>query len=74
MKAYGSSFAFMSDSADHHLCIFLEMRRKFDAGEDPLDAESQQGGGHPFHRGWNSWQEFDPFSSGGPFQFKFHFN
>uniref|UniRef100_A0A1W7RHV6 DnaJ homolog subfamily C member 3 n=1 Tax=Agkistrodon contortrix contortrix TaxID=8713 RepID=A0A1W7RHV6_AGKCO len=51
-----------------------EMRKKFDAGEDPLDAESQQGGGHPFHRSWNSWQGFDPFSSGGPFQFKFHFN
>uniref|UniRef100_A0A8C6VGI4 DnaJ homolog subfamily C member 3 n=1 Tax=Naja naja TaxID=35670 RepID=A0A8C6VGI4_NAJNA len=51
-----------------------EMRSKFDAGEDPLDAESQQGGGHPFHRSWNSWQGFDPFSSGGPFQFKFHFN
>nr|XP_056717871.1 dnaJ homolog subfamily C member 3 [Euleptes europaea] len=51
-----------------------EMRRKFDAGEDPLDAESQQGGGNPFHRGWNSWQGFDPFSSGGPFKFKFHFS
>ncbi|XP_044293715.1 dnaJ homolog subfamily C member 3 isoform X2 [Varanus komodoensis] len=51
-----------------------EMRKKFDAGEDPLDAESQQGGGNPFHRGWNSWQSFDPFSSGGPFKFKFHFN
>nr|XP_060625469.1 dnaJ homolog subfamily C member 3 [Anolis sagrei ordinatus] len=51
-----------------------DMRRKFDAGEDPLDAESQQGGGNPFHRGWNSWQGFDPFSSGGPFKFKFHFN
>ncbi|XP_077200015.1 dnaJ homolog subfamily C member 3 [Paroedura picta] len=50
-----------------------EMRRKFDAGEDPLDAESQQGGGNPF-RGWNSWQGFDPFSSGGPFKFKFHFS
>ncbi|KAJ6660879.1 hypothetical protein lerEdw1_017036 [Lerista edwardsae] len=51
-----------------------EMRSKFDAGEDPLDAESQQGGGNPFHRSWNSWQGFDPFSSGGPFKFKFHFN
>ncbi|XP_062982126.1 dnaJ homolog subfamily C member 3 [Elgaria multicarinata webbii] len=51
-----------------------EMRRKFDEGEDPLDAESQQGGGNPFHRSWNSWQGFDPFSSGGPFKFKFHFN
>ncbi|XP_074839210.1 dnaJ homolog subfamily C member 3 [Carettochelys insculpta] len=51
-----------------------EMRRKFDAGEDPLDAENQQGGGNPFHRTWNTWQGFNPFSSGGPFQFKFHFN
>ncbi|XP_006879687.1 PREDICTED: dnaJ homolog subfamily C member 3 [Elephantulus edwardii] len=52
-----------------------EMRKKFDDGEDPLDAESQQGGGgNPFHRSWNSWQGFNPFTSGGPFQFKFHFN
>uniref|UniRef100_A0A7N5JQX0 DnaJ homolog subfamily C member 3 n=1 Tax=Ailuropoda melanoleuca TaxID=9646 RepID=A0A7N5JQX0_AILME len=52
-----------------------EMRKKFDDGEDPLDAESQQGGGgSPFHRSWNSWQGFNPFSSGGPFRFKFHFN
>ncbi|XP_048350956.1 dnaJ homolog subfamily C member 3 isoform X2 [Sphaerodactylus townsendi] len=51
-----------------------EMRRKFDAGEDPLDAESQQNGGNPFHGGWNTWQGFDPFSSGGPFKFKFHFS
>ncbi|KAJ7319902.1 hypothetical protein JRQ81_019413 [Phrynocephalus forsythii] len=51
-----------------------EMRRKFDGGEDPLDAESQQGGGHPFERGWHAWQGFDPFSSGGPFKFKFHFS
>jgi len=51
------------------------MRRKFDAGEDPLDAESQQGGGNPFHRNWNTWQGFNPFGSGGgPFTFKFHFS
>lgn len=57
------------------LVSFLEMRKKFDDGEDPLDAESQQGGGgNPFHRSWNSWQGFNPFSSGGPFRFKFHFN
>ena len=44
------------------------MRQKFDNGEDPLDPESQQGGGggHPFHG--------HPFGGGGPFQFKFHFN
>ncbi len=46
------------------------MRQKFDNGEDPLDPESQQNGGHghPFHG--------HPFGGGGggPFQFKFHFN
>ncbi|XP_063809098.1 dnaJ homolog subfamily C member 3 isoform X2 [Pseudophryne corroboree] len=52
-----------------------EKRNRFDAGEDPLDPESQQGGGGGhFHRGWNQWQGFNPFSSGGPFNFKFHFN
>ena len=53
-----------------------EMREKYDQGEDPLDPESQQGGGgHPFRHGG---QQFhfpggNPFG-GGPFQFKFHFN
>lgn len=46
------------------------MRQKFDAGEDPLDPENQQGGGReqawPFH--------FDPFQSGGSFHFKFQYN
>lgn len=52
-----------------------EKRSRFDAGEDPLDPESQQGGGGAhFHRGWNQWQGFNPFGSGGPFNFKFHFN
>lgn len=51
--------------------FFLEMRQKFDAGEDPLDPESQQGGGGgqqgwPFH--------FNPFESGGSFHFKFQYN
>lgn len=61
---------------DPTLVLFpSEMRRKFDAGEDPLDAESQQGGGNPFHRNWNTWQGFNPFGSGGgPFTFKFHFS
>uniref|UniRef100_A0A8C5M0B3 DnaJ homolog subfamily C member 3 n=1 Tax=Leptobrachium leishanense TaxID=445787 RepID=A0A8C5M0B3_9ANUR len=49
-----------------------EKRSRFDAGEDPLDPESQQGG-HP-HRGWNQWQGFNPFGSGGGFNFKFHYN
>ncbi|XP_043932932.1 dnaJ homolog subfamily C member 3-like [Protopterus annectens] len=46
-----------------------EMRQKFDAGEDPLDPENQQGGGHP-----HQWPfEFNPFGSGN-FHFKFNFN
>uniref|UniRef100_A0A665V8W3 DnaJ homolog subfamily C member 3-like n=1 Tax=Echeneis naucrates TaxID=173247 RepID=A0A665V8W3_ECHNA len=48
-----------------------EMRQKFDAGEDPLDPENQQGGGGgqqgwPFH--------FNPFDSGSSFHFKFQYN
>uniref|UniRef100_A0A0A9YQS7 DnaJ subfamily C member 3 n=1 Tax=Lygus hesperus TaxID=30085 RepID=A0A0A9YQS7_LYGHE len=46
-----------------------EKRAKFDAGEDPLDPES---GGH---HGFNPFQEFHQFQSGGsPFTFRFHFN
>ena len=55
--------------------LLPEMRQKFDAGEDPLDAEEQSQqrnpfqhfhhGGHPFGGGGGG---------GGPFQFKFHFN
>ena len=41
-----------------------EKREKFDNGEDPLDPEEQQGGGHPFN----------PFGAGQGFTFKFHFN
>lgn len=46
-----------------------EKRERFDAGEDPLDPEDQQGGqGNPyFHQGFN------PFGQGG-FSFKFNFN
>lgn len=53
-----------------------EMRSKFDQGEDPMDPESQQGGGHHhqhFHGGWDNFQGFNPFGSG-PFNFKFGFN
>lgn len=46
-----------------------EKRQKFDHGEDPLDPESQNEHGGPF---WH--QGFNPFESGGGFQFKFHFN
>lgn len=54
-------------------CISAEMRSKFDQGEDPMDPESQQGGGHHqhFHGGWD--QGSNPFGSG-PFNFKFNFN
>lgn len=45
-----------------------EMRQKFDAGEDPLDPENQQGGGQGGH-GWPF--PFNPFESGGSFHFKF---
>ena len=48
------------------------MRQKFDNGEDPLDPEAQQQGGHPFG-GFHHFHG-NPFGGGGPFQFKFHFN
>ena len=55
----------------------IEMRQKYDQGEDPLDPESGRGGGggHPFHRGGQNFHfpGGDQFG-GGPFQFKFHFN
>ncbi|KAM9486117.1 dnaJ homolog subfamily C [Clarias gariepinus] len=51
-----------------------EMRSLFDQGEDPLDPESKQGGGHHhFHGAWENFQGFNPFGSG-PFNFKFNFN
>lgn len=47
----------------------LEMRQKFDSGEDPLDPESQQGGG----QGGQGWPfHFNPFESGGNYHFKFN--
>ncbi|XP_041840367.1 dnaJ homolog subfamily C member 3-like [Melanotaenia boesemani] len=48
-----------------------EMRQKFDAGEDPLDPENQQGGGGG-QRGWPF--HFNPFESGSSFHFKFEYN
>lgn len=45
-----------------------EKRRQFDAGVDPLDPESGQGG---FPHGQNP---FHHFYHGSPFTFKFHFN
>ncbi|MBN3307650.1 DNJC3 protein, partial [Amia calva] len=65
---------FIDIASAKEVLVDPEMRRKFDAGEDPLDPENQQGGGGPnFQRGWNTWQGFNPFGSG-PFNFKFNFN
>jgi DnaJ family protein C protein 3 len=49
--------------------IYLEKRAKFDAGEDPLDAEEQAQQHNPF-------QGFNPFGAGNGqgFTFRFHFN
>lgn len=54
-----------------HVISFLEMRTKFDHGEDPMDPESQHH--QNFHRGFHGFQGFNPFGSG-PFNFKFNFN
>ena len=61
---------------------YLEMRQKFDNGEDPLDPEEQQrGGGHPFQNGERFFfRGGNPFGGGGfpggggGHNFKFHFN
>ncbi len=47
----------------------LEKRAKFDAGDDPLDAEEQAQQNNPF-------QGFNPFGGGNGqgFSFRFHFN
>ncbi|XP_042328965.1 dnaJ homolog subfamily C member 3-like [Sceloporus undulatus] len=59
---------FIDIAAAKEVLTDLEMRQKFDSGEDPLDPESQQGGGG------HQWPfEFNPFGSGN-FHFKFHFN
>ena len=49
--------------------ISLEKRAKFDAGDDPLDAEEQAQQHNPFHG-------FNPFGGGNGqgFNFRFHFN
>jgi DnaJ family protein C protein 3 len=45
-----------------------ELRARFDAGDDPNDPESQQGG-HPFHGGFGGGHPFAQFfqQSGGGF-------
>ncbi|TKR72459.1 hypothetical protein L596_019898 [Steinernema carpocapsae] len=48
-----------------------EKREKFDRGEDPLDHEGQQGGGHPFHG--HPFHGFNPFGNDGGYSFKFNF-
>jgi DnaJ family protein C protein 3 len=50
--------------------FYLEKRAKFDAGEDPLDADQQAQQHNPFHGGFN------PFGGGNGqgFNFRFHFN
>lgn len=63
---------FMDIAAAKEVLSDEEMRKRYDAGEDPLDPEQQQQGGHghPFFHGFN------PFGHGGGqgFNFKFHFN
>ena len=52
-----------------HCLSNLEKRAKFDAGDDPLDAEEQAQQNNPFHG-------FNPFGGGNGqgFSFRFHFN
>lgn len=51
-----------------YYCFLLEKRARFDAGDDPLDAEEQAQQHNPF-RGFN------PFGGGNSqgFTFRFHF-
>lgn len=46
-----------------------EKRRQFDAGEDPLDPESNNRA-----QNMHNFQHFQSFQHGTPFQFRFHFN
>lgn len=70
---------FMDIAAAKEVLSDAEMRNKFDAGEDPLDPEQQQGGGgHPFGHQHFHQQGF-PGGGGGQSggfhqHFKFHFN
>ncbi|KJH45683.1 tetratricopeptide repeat protein [Dictyocaulus viviparus] len=48
-----------------------EKRAQFDQGIDPLDPESQHGGGSHFHQGFPGGFMFR--EGGGPFSFKFNF-
>ncbi|XP_077987688.1 dnaJ homolog subfamily C member 3-like [Glandiceps talaboti] len=59
---------FINIAAAKEVLTDPELRKRFDAGEDPLDPEQQKNQGNP----WGQ-QPFNPFGSGG-FNFKFHFN
>ena len=48
------------------LCLYSELREKFDNGEDPLDHEAQSQNPWGHHGGFN-------FGHGQGFTFKFHF-
>lgn len=59
---------FMEIAAAMEVLTDEEKRKRFDAGEDPLDHEAQsQHGFHPFGRGFN------PFNQGQGQPFTFHF-
>jgi DnaJ homolog subfamily C member 3 len=62
------------------LRIFVELRQRFDVGDDPNDPMAQQGG-HPFAGGFGADHPFAQFfqQTGGGFPggnggFKFHFS
>ncbi|XP_056431557.1 dnaJ homolog subfamily C member 3b [Gadus chalcogrammus] len=64
---------FIDIASAKEVLIDPEMRQKFDSGEDPLDPESQQGGGGG--QGSHGWPfHFNPFESGGNYHFKFQHN
>lgn len=61
---------FIDIAAAKEVLTDQEKRAKFDAGEDPLDAEEQAQQHHPFHG-------FNPFGAGNGgqgFTFRFHYN
>ncbi|KAK0400625.1 hypothetical protein QR680_015354 [Steinernema hermaphroditum] len=62
---------FISIASAKEVLTDPEKREKFDRGEDPLDPEAQQGGGHPFHG--HPFHGFNPFGNDGGFSFKFNF-
>merc|ERR1719495_3114161 len=70
---------FMDIAAAKEVLSDDEKRAKFDAGEDPLDPESEQRANNPFHGHGGQRFHFqgNPFGGGGfggGQQFRFHFN